>query len=436
MSKERFLKGTLILICAGLITRFIGFFYRIFLSQAIGAQDLGIYQLTAPLQMLSLSAAAFGIQTAVSKLCAAHMAVGKSRDARDTFLLGAGLSLFLSVFLAWILYRNAGFFAVEILKEERTEPFIRLLSLGLPFSSLHICANGYYYAGNKTGIPSAIQLMEQLVRVGGTFLLYQIFLSEGKEISALIAVGGSLASEGAAALLSFLALGYDFHKHHYHLRRLAKPLGKLSDILHLSVPFSLNRILLTLLSSIEVVLLPQRLRMYGLHPDAALGIYGVLTGMVMPLLLFPSTVTNSAAVMLMPSVAKLQALGQKKRIRYAARRAGQFCFFLGCLCTLLFFFFGRWAGNFLFHSPTAGTYIQRLSFLCPFLYTNTMLSSVLNGLGKTGTCLAHSVTCILLRIGFIFFGVPFFGIRGYFYGILLGELLLCVLHIASLARNC
>ena len=103
MSKERFLKGTLILICAGLITRFIGFFYRIFLSQAIGAQDLGIYQLTAPLQMLSLSAAAFGIQTAVSKLCAAHMAVGKSRDARDTFLLGAGLSLFLSVFLAWNL---------------------------------------------------------------------------------------------------------------------------------------------------------------------------------------------------------------------------------------------------------------------------------------------------------------------------------------------
>ena len=129
----------------------------------------GIYQLTAPLQMLSLSAAAFGIQTAVSKLCAAHMAVGKSRDARDTFLLGAGLSLFLSVFLAWILYHNAGFFAVEILKEERTEPFIRLLSLGLPFSSLHICVNGYYYAGNKTGIPSAIQLMEQLVRVGGTF---------------------------------------------------------------------------------------------------------------------------------------------------------------------------------------------------------------------------------------------------------------------------
>src|SRR5699024_7890126 len=114
---------------------------------------------------------------------------------------------------------------------------------------------------------------------------------------------------------------------------------------------------------------------------------------------------------------------------------GQFCFFLGCLCTLLFFFFGRWAGNFLFHSPTEGTYIQTLSFLCPFLYTNTMLSSVLNGLGKTGTCLAHSVTCILLRIGFIFFGVPFFGIRGYFYGILLGELLLCVLHIASLARN-
>ena len=45
MSKKVFLKGTLILACTGLVSRIAGFFYRIFLSHAIGAEGLGLYQL-------------------------------------------------------------------------------------------------------------------------------------------------------------------------------------------------------------------------------------------------------------------------------------------------------------------------------------------------------------------------------------------------------
>lgn len=52
MSKKIFLKGTLILACTGLISRIAGFFYRIFLSHAIGAEGLGLYQLVLPLQDL------------------------------------------------------------------------------------------------------------------------------------------------------------------------------------------------------------------------------------------------------------------------------------------------------------------------------------------------------------------------------------------------
>lgn len=432
MSKRYFLKGTLILTCAGLITRFIGFFYRIFLSHAIGAQDLGIYQLVTPLQMLVLSVTTFGIQTAISRLAASRLAVGKSKDARDIFLLGTGISVLLSCLLAWLLYNNSTFFAVEILKEASTAPFIRLLSFGIPLSSLHICANGYYYARKKTEIPSGIQLLEQLVRVGITYLLYLIFLSQGREITAFIAVGGSLASEGAAAFVSLFTIGYRFHKDNYTLFKISQPLKKLRDILQLSVPLSVNRLLLTLLSSIEVVLIPQRLRIYGLNSSEALGIYGILTGMVMPLILFPSAITNSASVMLMPSIAELQALGYKKRIRYVISQAGRYCFFLGGFCTFIFFFLGRPLGTFLFNSPTAGVYIQTISFICPFLYLNTALSSILNGLGKTGTNLLHSAISTSIRIAFVFWGIPLLGIRGYLYGILLSELLLSGMHLFSL----
>lgn len=45
MSKERFFKGTFLLTSAGLISRIMGFFYRIFLSHTIGAEGIGLYQL-------------------------------------------------------------------------------------------------------------------------------------------------------------------------------------------------------------------------------------------------------------------------------------------------------------------------------------------------------------------------------------------------------
>ena len=77
MSKQIFFKGTFILTCAGLMSRVIGFFYRIFLSHTIGAQGLGLYQLIMPLQNLVLAFTVSGIQTSLSRLIASRLALKK-----------------------------------------------------------------------------------------------------------------------------------------------------------------------------------------------------------------------------------------------------------------------------------------------------------------------------------------------------------------------
>ena len=63
MSNRNFLlKGTLLLTLSGFLTKIIGFIYRIFLSQKIGAQGMGIYQLIFPVYTLCYALAAGGIQ--------------------------------------------------------------------------------------------------------------------------------------------------------------------------------------------------------------------------------------------------------------------------------------------------------------------------------------------------------------------------------------
>ena len=113
MSRKRFIQGTFILTGAGLLSRLMGFFYRIFLSHSIGAEGIGIYQLTLPLQTLILAFTTSGIPTALSRLTATDLALHKNRKASDCFFTGTGTALLLSVFISFFLYRQAPFFALS-----------------------------------------------------------------------------------------------------------------------------------------------------------------------------------------------------------------------------------------------------------------------------------------------------------------------------------
>lgn len=429
MSKERFFRGTFLLTAAGLFSRIMGFFYRIFLSHTIGAEGIGLYQLVVPLQHLVLAMTTSGIQTALSRLISSHTALGEEKEAQDSFRIGTLLALCLSGAASWIFFTFSDFFAVQILKETSTAPLIRLLSLSFPFASIHACINSYYLGLKRASFPAAMQILEQAVRIFSSCLLWQICLARNIPVTAIIAATGSFLSELVVALCAFIFVSL---KHSESAHYIERPIQKISEISHTALPLTLNRHLLSVLAAIEVVLIPQRLRMYGLSQSEALSLYGIFTGMALPCILFPSTVTSSASVMLMPSVAEMQALGYRKRIRYITRYTCTACILLGSLCTAVFYFFGNFAGTVLFHNAGAGLYIRTLSFVCPFLYTNIALTSILNGLGKTGLTLIHSILGILLRISFVVFAIPAIGIRGYLYGLLLSEICLSLLHIYAL----
>ena len=376
MSDKLFIKGTLILTLTGLVSRLMGFFYRIFLSHTIGAQGVGIYQLTLPVHAIVLAACCMGIQAAISRLCASFTALGKEKESRDALLLGTFLSMALCGLLSFLVYWNADFVASALLKEPRTAVLLRILAFSFPFSALHSCVNSFYYARKTTGIPAFILLLEQTSRIGSTYVIYLILISQKKEITPVIAAGGALFSELTATAACMLALGLDFSRENYKpgtglLQRILRvffcmskgahrnsPSAKnntatsinvlLKEIAQIAVPHSVNRLLLTLLSGIEMVLIPQRLLLSGINQTDSLSVYGIFTGMALPLILFPATLTNSASVMLMPSVAGLQALGhEKKNPSYDPPHLRKLLF-LRRLLYILFLYFRKITGKFSF----------------------------------------------------------------------------------------
>ena len=119
VQKNTIVKGAFILTLTGFATRFIGFFYRIFLSRTFGEEGVGIYQLIFPVFALGFSLTCAGIETAISRCVAGKMSVGKARQAKEILYTGISLSVFLSILFLLILQWNAEFVATELLKEPR-----------------------------------------------------------------------------------------------------------------------------------------------------------------------------------------------------------------------------------------------------------------------------------------------------------------------------
>lgn len=438
--KHTILKGAFILTAVGFINRIIGFFYRIFLSQAVGAEGMGIYQLIFPVYAMTFSLAVSGIQTSISKYAAARNALHDRRGSAMVLFTGGSVSLGLSLLVTWVLYTFAEPISVHFLMEERCASLLRLIAWSIPFRSIHACITGYYYGLKRTGIPAAAQFLEQITRVTASYLTYMILLEKGLPLSPLIAVVGMVAEEVVSSLFSLTAL---------LLRLLAPKKGRLrpnsvrtcrpgehlKNILLLSLPLSGNRVLLNILQSVEAVCIPQRLRLFGLSTAESLSVYGVLTGMALPLILFPSAITGSVSVMLLPAVSEAQARGDKRQIISTIEKTLRYSLLLGILCTGLFLAFGETMGTVLFHESSAGTFILILSWICPFLYLGTTMSSILNGLGKTVTSFLQNTAALLVRILFAWFAVPAFGITGYLWGVLASELLTSFAAIYVLKRE-
>ena len=195
------------------------------------------------------------------------------------------------------------------------------------------------------------------------------------------------------------------------------------------------KVFLNFLQSAEAIALPSALRSFGYDTSTALSVYGVLTGMAFPLIFFPNAVTSSISILLLPAISENMALGQTKSVRNTITQTIQYCSILGFFCMGFFLFFGKQIGSFLFHSNLAGYFIGELSFLCPFLYLNSTLSGILQGLGKITSLFFCNVFSLVLRLAMIYFFVPSVGIQGYLWGLLASQITLTCLCILILIRK-
>ena len=325
--KHSLIKGTLILTSAGLASRVLGFFFRIFLSHTFGEEQVGLYQLIFPFYALCLSLSTSGLETAISRSVSRFRSLGRTQDGKLIFQTGLILSVMISLLCTFLVQKNSVFLANRFLGDPRCATLLYLIVLALPAASVHSCICGYYYGLQNTSVPAISQLIEQSLRISSVFILYFIFVRKGIRPEIRLAVSGIIFGELAAAGYSLFSLKKrNFDTGSPYILSISK---SCSELLRLSVPLTVNRTAITFLQGIEAASIPVCLELASHNASEALSIYGVLTGMALPCILFPCALTNSISLLLIPAVAQKQAENSSKEtlllIKKAAGGSSVFC---------------------------------------------------------------------------------------------------------------
>jgi stage V sporulation protein B len=404
------------------------------MSKLIGAEGMGIYQLIFPIFMICYTICCSGLFTAISKLIAAERPSQNTKNMSRVITSATLISFSLSIILATTIYLFSDYISIRLLNEPRTLLSIKLLAFMIPFTAISSSVKGYFYGLKKTVIPASSQLIEQILRITTVYFIAGYFIPKGLEYACAMAVIGMAVGEVLSCFYVIISYRLSLIHSSKRIFKVTSYKTITKNIAKIAIPLTANRVLITLLQSFETILIPARLRLFGLSNTDAISLYGVLTGMALPLIMFPSVFTNSLSLMLLPTVAEAQAKKNTKSISYTTSKTLQYTLLIGIASTCLFIVFGEPLGTKIYSESFVGTLLTTLAWLCPFIYLNSTLGSILNGLDYELITFRNNCIGFGIRILFTFFAIPLFGLRGYLWGLLISSLMVSCLDIAKIIQ--
>ncbi len=417
-----------------LLLRSIGIVFRIYVSNRIGAEGMGLYQLIISVYVLASSFAAAGLNTAVTRLCTDELACGTTASVKRVLYRAIGISAVIALASAVLICYGADWVAVSLLHDTRAVSSLRMMTISLPFMGVSSCIKGYFLARRKVTSSSVSQILEQLTRIGTIILILEWTAADSVERACLAVMIGDTVAETVSCL--FMAVCYLIDK-----RRLKKSdtvvrtHGQItSRIMSIALPITGGRYLSSGLRTAENIMVPHALTLSGLSRESALSSFGKLKGMALPLIFFPSSFLNAFSALLIPEISEAKVLSQQKRLTRTIEKTLHLTLVSSILISGMFWFLAYPLGELVYHDREVGMMLRVLAPLAPVMYLESVVVGILKGLDQQTHSLLYSVLDSASRIALILLLLPRYGINGFFGVMVFSNLLTCGLNVRRLCK--
>ncbi len=418
-SKLFFINGTILTVTA-LSMRFATLIFNIYISNQIGSEAVGIFSLVMAVYLFFITVATSGLNIAVTVIVSEKFAISKEKTAVKAIRTCVFFSLLLGIVAGLLILLFSGFITDKCLHNMVSSKVLFYIAIGLPFIAMSSCITSYFTSVRKAYKNAITQVFEFIIKIIATVILLKLNILKGVEYICISLILADVISEICSFSLIFILYIIDIK-----LKKLnnVRSFGQRINIVKIAFPVALTSYIRSGLSTLKQLIIPTQLEKSGLSCSNSLSKYGIINGMVMPVITFPTALINSYSMLLIPEFSTYLAQKNYKAINYISDKIFKFtCAFSVCVCSI-FLFFSNELGLVIYNNLETGYYFKLLAPLIFFMYIDNIIDCILKGLNKQFGVMCCNILDLSVTTCFIYFLLPIYGINGYIVSIFISEIL-------------
>src|SRR5690625_1877069 len=429
----------MMLIIAGMITRFLGFINRIVVARLMGEEGVGLYMMALPSLFLIITLTQIGLPIAISKRVAEANAFNDKYKIKQIITISIIIITCTSIFFTLGMILAAPIIANYFLTDHRTLYPLLAISPVIPVIAIASVIKGYFQGMQNMKPQSYAIVIEQVVRITAVFLLVKLLLPYGVAFAA----AGAMISILFGEIASLLFLMYTFKTkkiikvRHRFLKFLKASNETRKELFSIALPNTGSKLISSISGFLEPILVAQSLAIAGVATKEATSQYGELTGYAMPLLFLPTFITNSLSIALLPSISEAEAKGEIRFVHYRIHQAIRISFASGALATIVLTLFSIPILTYMYGTSNASQFIILMAPFFLLLYIQSPLQSALMALDLAKPAMWNSLIGAIVKFVVLILLATNanFGIMGVAIAISTSVVLITFLHLAALHKT-
>ncbi len=415
---KKLLHNTLLLTAASFIMRTVAVSFNVYLTEKIGADGIGLFQLISSVFSMAITFACGGIRLAAMRLVADNSSNSKFSE-KHIMRICLFYSLICGVIVAAVMYNCSVLIGTKWICDRRSIPSLKVLSLSLPFISASAALGGYFTAVGKLVRYTSVQLCEQIFKIAITVLALRSAASHGLTASCVAIVFGMTCAEIFSMLSSFILYKFTITK--TEKRSGTNPI--LKKLLSIALPDATGTQMRSILMTVEHLLIPVGFRKSGVNPQSSMATYGIIHGMSLPLILYPSALLSSLSGLLVPEISSRYISGKHTHISYMTARVLHIALLFSIGTAGIIYFNAYEISSAIYSESGVAFYTQVLAVLIPVMYLDMTIDGILKGLDQQVSYMRYNIIDACICVVFVYILVPIFSVKGYIFVVFLSEII-------------
>lgn len=415
--KDFLIQGS-ILAVAGVITKLIGAVYRIPLTNTVGTEGMGYYNVAFSIYTIALMLTSYSLPLAVSKLVSARVAVGQYRNAYKVFRCAMIFAVTASGVVSLLIFFGADFIADTLMSMDMSVYALRVLAPCIFIVALLGVIRGFFQ-GNGSMMPTAFsQVLEQIVNAAASVAGAYLLLRKGKEIAqtrgdnsygpAYAAAGGTVGTIlGAFSALLFVGTVFVAYNRLFKRKmwrdrsRKRESYRRIYKILFLTIaPVILSATVYNISDFLDTAIFNNIMAAQGYQKTEYASLMGIFGSQFNTLINVPLSVATALAASLIPSLVATLQTGSKKQVHNKINTAIRFNMMIAIPCAVGLTVLARPLMDLLFYkadNTTAARMLQLGAISVVFFCPSTLTNSVLQGLDDMMTPVKNSFAALIVH---------------------------------------